>query len=98
MKTFGKLALGALLAGSAAVVTIPTANAAVGVSIGVGVPGPYYGRSCGWYFARGLVAPGYCYNGYYGGYGPVVYGRFGYHPYRYYGWHRQYYAHPYRRW
>src|ERR1043166_6702399 len=37
-----------------------------------------YAHSCGWYYYHGLAAPAYCYDGYYGGYGPVVYGTFGF--------------------
>lgn len=85
MKRFGKLALGALMLGGLAIGASP-ASAAVGVSVGIGVPAYGYGHSCRWYFYHGFEAPAYCYDGYYGGYGPVVYGTFGFRD-RFGVWH-----------
>ena len=90
MKSFGKLALGALmLAGTAAGTTVATtapAEARVSVGIGIGVPGyyaprPYYRNPCDSaryrYYHRD-----YCY-----GYGPAYYGPdyYGYYDQGYYG-------------
>ena len=88
MRRFGKIALGALMLGGAAVAAAAPANAArVAVGIGIGVPA--YGYGYGY---------GYPYYGY--GYGPVAYGAVGPR----YWWHGRWYArHPYyhrywRRW
>jgi len=90
MKSFGKIALGALMmAGTAAGATVATtapASAHVSVGIGIGVPGyyaprPYYRNPCDSpryrYYHRD-----YCY-----GYGPAYYGPnyYGYYDYGYYG-------------
>jgi hypothetical protein len=86
MKRFGKLALGALMLGGLAIGASPV-SAGVGVSVGIGAPAYYgYGHSCRWYFYHGFAAPAYCYDGYYGGYGPVVYGTFGFRD-RFGVWH-----------
>ncbi|HEY8698172.1 MAG TPA: hypothetical protein VIM02_11165 [Rhizomicrobium sp.] len=86
MKRFGKLALGALMLGGLAIAADP-ASARVGVSVGIGVPAYGYAHSCGWYAYHGFAAPAYCYDdGYYGGYGPVVYGSFGFRD-RWGRWH-----------
>ena len=91
MKSFGKLAFGALmLAGTAAGTTLATTAPAEAahVSIGIGIPGPgYYAPRP--YYANPCDSPryrayhqGYCY-----GYGPAYYGPnyYGYYDQGYYG-------------
>jgi hypothetical protein len=92
MKSFGKLALGALmLAGTAVGTTVATtapADAHVSVGIGIGIPGPgyyaprpYYRNPCDSPRYR-YYHPDYCY-----GYGPAYYGPtyYGYYDQGYYG-------------
>jgi hypothetical protein len=89
MKSFGKLAFGALmLAGSAVGATVATtapADAHVSVGIGIGVPGPgyYHGGGNPCYSQRyRYYHPGYCGGGPAYGYGPDYYG---YYDQGYYG-------------
>jgi hypothetical protein len=75
MRPLAKFAFAALVAGSA-IGFGSSANAAVGVTIGVGpFTGSYYdyGRPCDYYRGYGYPAPARCYNDYYGYYGPGVY-------------------------
>lgn len=85
MKTLAKLALGAaMVAGAATMVAVP-ADAAVSFGIGIGVPGPYYGRPYYPYRPRYSCDPySRWYDPYYcGAYAPAyVYG-----PSFYYSWH-----------
>lgn len=86
MRRFGKIALGALMLGGAAVTAAAPANAArVAVGIGIGVPAYGYGYGYGY--------PYY-------GYGPVAYGavgpRYWWHG-RWYARH-PYYHRYWRRW
>ena len=88
MKALAKFGVAALMLGGSALATAQSANAEVGVSIGIGGPGyyggyygpgPYYGgdydyyRPCSWYYYYDLPAPARCYNYYYRYYGPSVY-------------------------
>jgi hypothetical protein len=97
MKTFAKLAMGAVLAGGLAVAAAAPADAGVHVGIGVGVPGyapypAYYGGyyGCGPYADPyycgypGYYAPGYVGFGWGGGWGHGGY-RGGYHGGGYHG-------------
>lgn len=87
MKTLAKYAIAAVLAGGTAMGAAQPANAHVGVSIGIGVPGyygddGYYGDSdysydysapCSYYRYYDLPAPGRCYSYFYGFYGPALF-------------------------
>ena len=87
MKTLAKFGVAALMLGGSALATAQSANAEVGVSVGIGGPGYYggygdygdydgyydYGRPCSWYYYYDLPAPARCYNDYYGYYGPSVF-------------------------
>src|SRR3974390_759986 len=70
MKLFTKLILtSTLIAGTACAVTTP-ANAGVGISIGIGIPGDWDGyyyadKPCWWYARYDFPAPRHCYRYYY---------------------------------
>jgi len=70
------LTLAALVASGAALAATAPANAAVGISIGIGGPAYYgydYYRPCRFYFDNHFPAPQRCYDEFRGFYGPGVY-------------------------
>jgi len=98
MKTFAKLAFGALMLGGAALASATPASAhvSVGVSFGFGYPGYVYDNPCAYYDYYDVpppwgLPPGYC--GYRVYYDPVFWGGSWYRGpiyYRWHGGHRQY--------
>ena len=85
MKTLAKLGVAALMLGGSALATTQSANAEVGVSIGIGGPGYYgysggyydgyydYYRPCSWYYYYDLPAPRRCYDYFYSYWGPSIF-------------------------
>lgn len=77
MKSSVKILVAALMLGGTALAVATPAEARVGLSIGIGVPGPYWGyrydRPCWFYRAHALPAPARCYDYYRAHWGSGVY-------------------------
>lgn len=77
MKQLTKLLAAALMIGGATVASTAPAQAGIGISIGIGVPGVYlgydYSRPCAWYANRDLPVPRRCFDYYRGIWGPGIY-------------------------